>query len=179
MSSREMGIFEEWAPVYRERGFWPRPIYPGKKACWEKGWQMPDHQQTPELLQEWLDKRKGCGIGLLMGTPFPDGTRLGALDIDRNEYVGVGKALLRDPICGRIGKKGAVFFVRVMPGVKQQKFTVKGEAGKEYGQVAECLFDKALCVIPPTIHPDTNQPYHWIGAPLHEVDFNKLPIIGA
>jgi hypothetical protein len=58
------------------------------------------------------------GIGLVMGSPLPDGTTFGALDIDRNEYVRVAKAMLSgDPPCGRFGSKGAVFFVRVAPGV--------------------------------------------------------------
>jgi hypothetical protein len=42
-----------------------------------------------------------------MGSPFPDGTTLGAFDIDRDEYVRVGRAVLRGPPSGRIWKKGA------------------------------------------------------------------------
>jgi hypothetical protein len=33
-------------------------------------------------------------------------------------------------------------------------------------------------VIPPTIHPDTNESYRWIGTPLLNVDFSTLPLIG-
>jgi hypothetical protein len=36
---------------------------------------------------------------------------------------------------------------------------------------------RKLCVIPPTIHPDTRRLYQWIGRPLHEVGFNELPIV--
>jgi hypothetical protein len=72
-----------------------------------------------------------------MGSPFPDGTALGALDIDRDEYVGVGRALLRDPPCGRAGKKGAVFFVRVRGPLSNPEFRVRGEEGKRYGKVSE------------------------------------------
>ena len=57
------------------------------------------------------------------------------------------------------------------------EFRVSSDQAKAYGKVAECLFVKKLCVIPPTIHPDTGLPYRWIGAPLHEVDFNELPIV--
>jgi hypothetical protein len=170
-------IFAEWARVYRDRGFWPRPISLGAKACHISGWQRPDHEIPPAELASWLTKYGHLGIGVLIGSPFPDGTALGALDIDHDDYTRIAQTLLRDPPCGGIGKKGAVFFVRVRGPLSNPEFKVRGEEGKRYGKVAECLFTKKLCVIPPTIHPDTGQPYRWIGAPLHEIDFNQLPIV--
>lgn len=179
MNSRH-SLYAKWAPTYQERGLWPRPIMFGTKACKETGWSTPDPELDPKILQYWSEKKAALGIGLLMGTPLPDGTRLGALDIDNDNYTALGKALLRNPVSGRIGKKGAVFFVRFAPEIKSNpKFTVNGEKHAHLGQVAECLFNKALCVIPPTIHPDTNNPYEWLGKPLHETDFNELPLIGA
>ena len=166
-------IFAEWARVYRERGYWPRPITEGRKACHLRDWQRPDHEIPAAELASWPTKYGPLGIGLLMGSPFPDGTTLGALDIDHDDYVRVGRALLRDPPCGRIGKRGAVFFVRVRGRLRNPEFRVAGKGDK----VAECLFVKKLCVIPPTIHPDTGQAYRWIGTPLHEIDFNQLPIV--
>ena len=70
-----------------------------------------------------------------------------------------------------------MFFVRVRGRPSNPEFRVRGEEGKRLGKVAECLFVRKLCVIPPTIHPDTGQAYRWIGRPLHEVDFNELPIV--
>jgi hypothetical protein len=113
-----------------------------------------------------------------MGSPFPDGSTLGALDIDRDEYIALGRVLLRDPPCGRIGQKGIVYFVRVLGVVGNPEFRVKGES-KDWGKVAECLFHKKLCVIPPTIHPETGAAYRWVGTPLLDVDFNDLPIVEA
>jgi Bifunctional DNA primase/polymerase, N-terminal len=172
------GVFATWAPKYRELGFWPRPIKPGSKGCFIRAWQLPDPEISRNKLDGWLSNNAQFGIGLLMGSPFPDGTRLGAVDVDRDEYVGVARALLQDPPCGRFGSKGAVFFVRVAGSVGNRKFRVKGKAGEIWGQVVECLFDRALCVFPPTIHPTTEAPYRWIGTPLYEVDWNDLPIIG-
>jgi hypothetical protein len=170
-------IFAEWADVYRNRGFWPRPITLGDKACHLAGWQKPDVEIPTEELASWLTKYGHLGVGLLMGSPFSDGTALGALDIDRDEYVRIGRALLRDPPSGRIGKKGAVFFVRVRGRLSNPEFRVAGDHAKALGKVAECLFVRKLCVIPPTIHPETGRPYEWIGKPLHEVDFEELPIV--
>jgi hypothetical protein len=170
-------VFAQWARVYRERGYWPRPITPGQKACHVREWQKPDSEFSDATLASWLTSHADFGIGLLMGSPFPDGTTLGALDIDHDEYVRLGRASLLDAPSGRIGKKGAVFFVRVRGDLSNPEFQVRGEAGKRYGKVAECLFTKKLCVIPPTIHPDTGQPYRWFGRPLHEVSFDELPIV--
>lgn len=171
-------IYGEWAQQYRERGFWPRPIFPQSKACKEIGWQIPDHELPAERIEEWDLNFAGHNIGLLMGSPLPDGTLLGALDIDHDDYIGLGRTLLGDPPCGRIGKKGIAFFVRIAPDLDNQKFRVKGGLTEKYGQVLECLFKKSLCVIPPSIHPATQKPYRWIGTPLLEVDFNTLPLIG-
>ena len=35
-------VFAEWAPVYGQLGYWPRPITMGSKACHLRGWQRPD-----------------------------------------------------------------------------------------------------------------------------------------
>jgi hypothetical protein len=170
-------IFAQWAGVYRRRGYWPRPITLGTKASHIREWQRPDSELSDATLASWLTSQARLGIGLLMGSPFPDGTSLGALDIDRDEYVRIGRVVLRDPPSGRIGKKGGVLFVRVHGPLSNSEFKVRGEEGTRYGKVAECLFVKRLCIIPPTIHPETGQPYRWIGRPLHEVSFEELPIV--
>jgi hypothetical protein len=170
-------IFAHWAGEYRRRGYWPRPITPGTKACQVRAWQKPDSELSEATLASWLALHAHFGIGLVMGSPFPDGTTLGALDIDHDEYVRLGRASLLDAPSGRIGKKGAVFFVRVRGAPRNLEFRVKEDTDRRFGKVAECLFSKKLCVIPPTIHPDTSQAYRWIGRPLHEVDFNELPIV--
>jgi hypothetical protein len=170
-------IFAEWAPPYRNHGFYPRPVSPNTKACHARDWQKPDPEIAHEVRERRLNDQGHHGVGLLMGSPFPDGTTLGALDIDCDEYFRIGRALLRDPPCGRVGKKGAVFFVRVRGRLSNPEFKVEGDEAKRYGKVAECLFVKKLCVIPPTIHPETGRPYEWIGKPLREVDFEELPIV--
>jgi hypothetical protein len=171
------GPFANWAEVYRRRGYWPRPITPGAKACHLRDWQTPDPELSEATLASWLTSHAHFGIGLLMGSPFPDGTTLGALDIDHDEYVRLGRASLIDCPSGRIGKKGAVFFVRVHGHLSNPAFMVRGEGGKRLGKVAECLFAKKICVIPPTIHPDTGEPYRWMERALHEVNFDFLPIV--
>ena len=173
------GIFEEWARIYKDAGFEPRPKWPNKKICYAKEWQLPDAEQPDDIYEQWIRKYGHYEIGLRMGTPLPGGGRLGAVDVDRDEYVDVAKALLGDPPSGRIGKKGAVFFVRVIGDLGNAKLRVKGAIGNEWGQVVDLLFDRSFCVIPPSIHPETGQPYVWIGTPIYELDLSLLPVIGA
>jgi len=171
------GIFATWAPINRAKGFWPRPITPGTKACHLPDWQKPDRDVSGDAFAAFVAKYGHFGLGLSMGSPFPDGSRLGAVDVDHDSYVPLVRALLGNPVCGRIGKKGIAYFVRVVGNVGNHKFKVKGEYGKEYGQVVECLFERSLCVIPPTLHPSTGAPYRWVGTPLHEIVFSDLPVI--
>lgn len=171
-------IFADIAPLYRAAGFWPRPVAPNTKASLIKGWQKPDPEVPAATLDEWLLTHGSQGIGLLMGSPFPDGTKLGAIDVDRDEYVDLAQLLLKNPICGRFGSKGGVFFVRIADITGNPTFSVKGPLGNIWGKPVECLFTRKLCVIPPTIHPSTKEPYRWFGPHLLDVDFNDLPILG-
>lgn len=171
-------IYKTWAPVYRKLGLEPRPVPPGTKECKIKGWTKTDRELGLPVVESWDRKYADYGIGLRMGTPLPGGGVLGAIDIDNNAYVKPVDAALGGIQCGRFGSKGAVIFVRVMGHPKNSKFRVKGAHAEPYGQVVELLFNKLLCVIPPTIHPNTNEAYKWIGTPLHELDFKNLPIIG-
>ena len=169
-------IFKEHASLYSAARYSPRPIKPGRKMCPVKGWQKSDEEFAPAELERWPDKYDKHGIGLLLGTPFPDGTFLGALDIDRDDYVRVSAALLGNPPCGRKGAKGVAWFVRVRGELGVKKFDVKCADGTVV-HIGELLCQKRLLVIPPTIHPDTNQPYRWVGKSLLEVDYTDLPIV--
>ena len=97
----------------------------------------PNSDLPSGTLQKWLDTRGNFGIGLLMGSPISDGTRLGdSMLIVTNTRLWV-RTLLRNPICGRFGQKGAVFFVRVRGNLGNPEFRVSGPAGKKWGKVAE------------------------------------------
>lgn len=177
MSSRSQQIFGKWAPIYRNLGLEPRPIKPGDKAS-VKGWSKPDSDLGKRTLSSWDKKYSNFGIGLRMGTPLPDGGFLGVVDIDRDDYVRLATTLLNDPPSGRLGAKGRAFFVRLLGNLKNAELNVRGESDTKGWHVGDFLFTRKLCVIPPSIHPDTNEAYKWIGTPLHELDFSLLPKIG-
>lgn len=167
-------VFGEFAPLYRKAGFWPRPVRPGSKACPFPKWNVPDPERKLGELDSWLESHGNWGIGLVLGSPFPDGTKLAAVDIDRDDYVRVTQALLRNPPCGRIGAKGIAHLVRLRGDGKYRGLKVKSENGAKVGEI---LCDNRFLVLPPTFHPDTEQPYRWVGRPLLEVDYRELPIV--
>jgi len=83
----------------------------------------------------------------------------------------LGRALVPTS-CGRIGAKGIALFARTAD--ETAKFDLKLASG---GKAGEFLGVGSLCVIPPTIHPETKQPYRWTDKALLEVDWQDLPLI--
>lgn len=172
------GPFATYAPVLRQLGYWPRPVVPGTKKPAMKNWQTPDPELPSGVLERWLRDFADHGIGIVTGSPFLDGTMLGAIDIDQDEYVPVTSALLRNPVCGRRGNRGIVFFVRVRGLGKYRPFKTKAH-GAAGGKVGEFLCDRRFCVLPPTIHPTTERPYEWVGKSLDQITCVDLPIVEA
>jgi hypothetical protein len=160
--------YKQFAPIYKELGFWPRPL--SGKRCFELQWQLPNEQLPTGTLEKWIKEKPSHNIGLVAGSPFPDGTRLGFLDIDHDSFIQLGKVLLGNPVCVRYGKKGVVIPFRYEDGLSAQK-KIKTKAKFEIEEVAEIFLENCYCAIPPSIHPDINKPYKWQGPALHEIDF--------
>ena len=157
-------IYDQWSPPYAEAGYQPRQIAPGGKKPAAKGWQ-DDVATVP------AKRGPSYGLGLRLGTKLPDSTILVVLDADRDDFTRLARALVQDP-CGRFGSKGTALFVRVAEPTK--KFDLKLADGSKAG---EFLGTGSQCVIPPTIHPDTHQPYVWTDTPLLEFGWENLPLV--
>lgn len=171
-----MGIFADFAPVYRKVGYWARPVRLGSKAPAIEKWTTPDTERKLGELDAWLTNYGHLGIGVVLGSPFPDGTRLAAVDIDHDSYVKATTALLGNPVCGRVGAKGIAYLVRLRGDGKYRALKVKGQDGAKIGEI---LCDNRFLVLPPTTHPDTGKPYYWVGQPLLEADYRELPLLEA
>ncbi|MEC8664471.1 MAG: bifunctional DNA primase/polymerase [Pseudomonadota bacterium] len=168
-----------WADKYRSLGL---EVRPGQgKSCKIPGWQKPDSEFLQATFDKWKQDYGGHNLLLKTGTILPDGNKLGAFDIDHDDCLNLGKALLGSA-SGRVGKKGGVLFFRYSvdfpTGKKKISVNSKEFADKYDKPVAEWLIEGALCVLPPSIHPETRKPYEWIGTPLHEIDLTTLPFIG-
>jgi hypothetical protein len=163
VTAMTQSIYDKWEQPYVEACFRPRRIVPGTKKG-TKGWAV----ETPTIPAP----RGGgnYGLSLYTGNQLPDATFTVVLDVDREEFKPIAKALVPSP-CGRIGSKGIALFARTAELVA--KFDLKLADGSKAGE----LLSNSLCVIPDTIHPDTNQPYYWTGKSLLEVGWQGLPLV--
>lgn len=174
-------MFREWAPRFVEKGYSPIPIIPAKKRPVFVGWQQYSSRLPNENeLNEWSVKWPQFNVGLCMGTVNEeDGTRILAIDVDDDDLVQrVLRAIGGNPPAKK-GKKGVTYFVRTRdPDIKNTKLKRVTTDATARPSV-EILANGNQTVVPPSIHPDTNQPYQWIGPSLLDVEYSRIPIIRA
>lgn len=161
--------FHEWAGAYIKAGYWPRAV---KGKGGQTGWNRPGPDVHLRLLPE-----PHLGVALLTGSPLGDGSKLGAIDVDDDRFTRVVRVLLGGtadvPLpAERRGAKGTAIFVRD-PCKDAIRRPVKWKVKGFNKNPVEYLFD-LLCVVPPSIHPDTGQPYQWLGTPLLELQPEQL-----
>lgn len=180
------GPFKLLANQYRDLGFNPVPIRPGSKSPAPSGWQTG--RQPDETFNNWIGNYETHGLGVLCGTPLEAllnggvelrGQYLIAVDVDRDDMSEPVRHALRvheKNLCAKRGKKGLTIFVRGDSTQVNKKISRREEDGRRRTLV-EILAAGSQTVIPPTIHPDTNEPYKWIGADLMKASMRTLPEI--
>jgi hypothetical protein len=165
-------VFASEAPAYWAAGFSVIPLIPGTKRPAIVQWtgycnNLPSEQKRTA----WLKDFAGSGVGVLLGTEVVPGFRLIAIDIDDERLAKPAKALLGSA-CAKVGKKGITIFVKAPVDEKMKATTLTGPEG----QAGDLLASGRMTVIPPSIHPDTGRPYRWIGKPLLDIGFERLPV---
>lgn len=167
--------FKALAPLYWDRGFRVLPLEPSTKRPAQelKGWpgyasSLLSADRRAELINRYSDR----GLGILTGTELSGGYRLGAIDVDQDAYVSVVETILGDASCAKRGKKGLTVFVRYSDDLKSTKVTDGSGGG-----AIDILLGGKFSVLPPSIHPETGEPYIWIGSPLLDADLGAMPII--
>lgn len=167
------GLFVKSALSYSLKGLSPLPILKGQKAVAVKRWTMYcDEIPAADQIKAWGRDWPGCGVGLAMGVDIGEGQYLVALDVDQDDSVSDAIEALGGYVSAKKGKKGLTIFCRTMGRVKNKKIT-----NKDKQMVFEVLSHGSQTVVPPTIHPETGKPYHWVGEDLLEVDLHSLPQI--
>lgn len=146
-----MSIFTEHAPRHWKAGL---PVVPLQgKAVKVNGWSafcsvMP----TPEQQSAWMNGTLGDNMGLPLGQQ----SGVVGIDIDTDDarvHDMVVRLLPASP-WKRIGKKGCVYAYKF---TGERTFRIKDIDGNT---ILECLSQGAQIVLPPSIHPDINRPYH-------------------
>lgn len=154
------GLFANNAPVLWQAGLPVIPLRPRGKEPLMPNWsQYKEKMPTAQEQDHWLRNYADCNIGLPLGPQ----SGLVAIDIDTED-----PELIRiiDQICGyspweRIGQKGKVMLFKYSG---QKACKIKDIEGH---MICELLSAGNQVVLPPSIHPKTQQPYH---ANCHIVD---------
>ena len=176
--------YAQHAPGLLSKGLSPLPIVPGEKRSCLVGWdRYCDEQPSLREILDWAGRYPGAGISVALGTVIDPATnsRLIAFDIDQDQLVETVKKIVLGHhtnhgslFIAKRGKRGITFFARTigfLPGVK-----IKNKSG----MAVELLSRGQHTVLPPTIHPDTGQPYRWLGkTTLLTADLARLPVVSS
>jgi len=171
--------YAQVGPKLVDSGFSAIPCRPGSKVpgayrsgewFYESEWQrFCDRLPTELELGVWA-KWPDAGICVALGGEHG----LVALDIDTtdHEVIAAVESVVPPSPVQKIGSKGYCAFYRGA-GVKDTKFPINGK------NAVEVLTHGRQVVVPPTIHPDTKQPYVWVGDALDRHTPEGLPELPA
>ncbi len=170
-------------------GFVLVPIPQGTKGPRVEGWNSDREQWilTPSAAREYLQQHPGAGVGLLHSE-----SQTCALDVDSEHAaralapVGVDLAALLESNPYRVrGKRGEKPLFRVPDGLSLTRKALawpdpsgkKGPGGRPQPlTLFELRGGPLQDVLPPSIHPETGQPYAWAGpVPASVRDLPELP----
>lgn len=160
-----------------DNGYSAIPIMPGTKRPGD--YRMKEWWGTSEW-QRYCD-RLPTDIETEIWHTWPDagvcvalGHELKVIDIDTDDadLMAAVLAILPDSEVKKRGNKGFSAFYRGSRAIVSAPFSV----GKT--RVVDLLAYGRQTVLPPTIHPDTGQPYHWLGSEtLEGVSLSSLPLL--
>ena len=166
-------VTRDVALSFFKNGYIPLRIEPSEKMPRSQGWQVdtPNEEKIVRAFQRLSN------LGIRLGDVMLDGTVLVAIDVDLDEHelIRCVERAIGTSVPVKRGKKGATYFVRMDREVKTHKISWVREGVKK--AAIDVLARGAQTVVPPSIHPDTKEPYRWIaGGALHEVDIRTLPV---
>jgi hypothetical protein len=151
-------------------GYHPHPIGPGSKKPMVivEGeyreivqWQSPERAIAPS-------PQPGAGVGVRLG-PQRGGAHLVALDWDDDKLSQLAMGQFPSPVC-KAGRRGHTAFFVAHTEIPSKDFRVDRKC------VVQVLSAGRQTVLPPSIHPDTSEPYFWLDDySLMNTSLEKLP----
>ena len=167
------GAFAGFAERLRFNGYSPLPIRMDKKRPRGDGWSR--YCTAPRSAYEILQHcRTYPDDGLAVCGGYG---RLVMIDVDTDaaEVVRLVLDVLPPVLVARRGRKGMVVFTLAPPGVTIKSRRLKG---LDRCALVEILAGGRQALVPPTIHPTTQRPYHWRTAEtLLTVPCAQLPVL--
>lgn len=156
-----MSLFAQVAPAYYAHGLNVIPLYPREKKPAVNAWSKFAEENVPaDLQKQWMDHFPDGNIGLALGRA--SGVMMIDIDTDDPVLMEAIVSVLPSSPWVRKGKKGMMLAYKWSP---IRTFRVKNTSGE---MLVECLAGGTQCVLPPSIHPDTQKPYE-ANVPLYEV----------
>lgn len=170
--------FSILGPNLIEQGYTCIPIMPGTKSPGEVingrwvrmlSWASRYSARPPSQYQigSWCNL-PDAGIGMLTGRVS---NKIIGVDIDVDDVVDAVTRGLPETPAMKEGYKGRTLLFR--SDLPNSNFN-RNEGGRRERMV-DILSDGRQTVLPPTIHPDLNRPYRWLGDPLDKIDINDIP----
>lgn len=169
-------VFAENAPAYFAKGYSALPVKPGTKGTNIAKWtSFCTTLPTLEQQKSWAAKFGNYGIAVALGKKLPNGNLLGAIDVDDDRLIRLAQGIAGPSRCTKRGKKGLTLFVQFSPAVRNGTvYITDPELGRQ--QAADILAAGKMTVLPPTIHPETGQPYEWRADELLDARLEDLPM---
>jgi hypothetical protein len=173
-----MGAFADMAERLIERGYAVVPIIPGtKRPGFFNGetwlglpeWQTRFNKRAPtnEQIVRWGVGDTGIGI---VGGPASRGMVGFDIDTDDPAIRAALDSILPPTPVRKVGRRGETLFYFAPQITQSRKWII------EQRVVCELIGPNRQTVIPPSIHPDTGQPYRWSGLEgLDAVNPDELP----
>jgi hypothetical protein len=152
------GAYDQLGPIAQAKGWDVFPIGPGTKEpmvigpggeCVHMyGWQQPGRSPAPH-------PQPGAGLGVRLGQY--DNVWIIALDFDNQKVAerAISQGLLVSPLC-KVGRHGFTSIYRSDKPIKSRDLRSGGR------NVVQVLSTGKQTVLPPTLHPETNEPYYWL-----------------
>ncbi len=163
-------IYGNYAMKYYESGYNVIPLRPNTKIPALTNWSnWCENRQESFQVENWAYSEANSNIGIPLGIA----SNLIALDFDNdidNLHESIVSLIQGSPVKKK-GNKGFTAFYRYN-GEMPKKWYKDGKA------VVELLSTGNQTVVPPSIHPDTKQPYIWITPDtLFDIQANDLPFL--
>ena len=169
-----------------ERGYAAIPIIPGTKrpglplggGSWigMDDWAARASARLPLDIEIGLWSASDGGVCVALGNASR-GVVAADIDTDVPAVRDAILSVLPPSLTGKAGQKGETLFYRASSNFPSRSFNLPGPDGRPE-RVLDLLGTGKQTVLPPTVHPDTGQPYRWTRPEtLDGIDPEELPWI--
>lgn len=163
-----------------DQGWRAIPCRPGSKrpgffvgGYWHglTGWnEYCDRMPTEDEVEQW-SKWPAAGVCVVLDHYV----KVVDIDTDDEDIRAALAEVIPDSPVKKRGQKGYSAFFRGSANIVPRAFSISVFGKQE--RIVDLLAYGKQTVCPPTIHPDTEEPYQWLGDPLEDFSPDDLPLL--